>query len=106
VKVEAVTYTSGDGATRIPSYLADPGGHGPIPAVLILRGVAGPDDGYIEIAQRLGEWGYVALLHGWKVRGSDPPDEQDYPIDRLLCPRIGHLGGNCRSGVCLLHLVA
>jgi dienelactone hydrolase len=42
--------------------------------VLILRGVAGPDDGYTEIARRLAEWGYVALVHGWKVRGTDPVD--------------------------------
>jgi dienelactone hydrolase len=42
--------------------------------VLILRGVAGPDDGYTEIAARLAGWGYVALVHGWKVRGSDPTD--------------------------------
>jgi carboxymethylenebutenolidase len=42
--------------------------------VVILRGVAGPDDGYTEIACRLAEWGYVALVHGWKIRGNDPPD--------------------------------
>ena len=67
-----MTYTSGDGETNIPSYLAFPDGDGPHPAVLILRGVAGPDDGYPEIARRLAGWGYVALLHGWKIRGADP----------------------------------
>ena len=77
-RLESVTYTSGDGATAIPSYLATPGADGPHPAVLILRGVAGPDDGYTEIARRLAEWGYVALLHGWKVRGDDPPDAPVY----------------------------
>jgi carboxymethylenebutenolidase len=46
--------------------------------VLILRGVAGPDDGYTEIARRLADWGYVALLHGWKVRGANPPDAPVY----------------------------
>jgi carboxymethylenebutenolidase len=46
--------------------------------VLILRGVAGPDDGYTEIARRLAEWGYAALVHGWKVRGPDPADEHVY----------------------------
>ena len=69
-RLASVSYTSGDGGTTIPSYLASPDGDGPHPAVLILRGVAGPDDGYTEIARRLAEWGYVALLHGWKVRGS------------------------------------
>ena len=52
--------------------------------MLILRGVAGPDDGYTEIARRLAEWGYVALLHGWKVRGTDPPDAPVY--DDLRAP--------------------
>ena len=76
--IEAVTFTSGDGETAIPSYLASPDRDGPHPAVLILRGVAGPDDGYTEIARRLAEWGYVALLHGWKVRGADPTDGPVY----------------------------
>src|SRR5204863_3407566 len=55
VRVEPVTYPSGDGETTIPSYLATPDGDGPHPVVLILRGVAGPDDGYIDIARRLAE---------------------------------------------------
>jgi len=75
VRVEPVTYPSGDGTTSIPGYLATPAGDGRHPAALILRGVAGPDDGYTEIARRLAEWGLVALLHGWKVRGDDPPDD-------------------------------
>ncbi len=59
VRLESVTFTSGDGATRVPSYLAIPDGDGRHPTVLILRGVAGPDDGYTEIARRLAEWGHV-----------------------------------------------
>jgi carboxymethylenebutenolidase len=78
VRLESVTYPSGDGDVTIPSYVAIPDGAGPHPAVLILRGVAGPDDGYTEIAQRLAGWGYVALVHGWKVRGTDPPDGPVY----------------------------
>ena len=74
VRLTSVTFTSGDGETPIPSYLAVPDGDGPHPAVLILLGVAGPDDGYTEIARRLAEWGYVALMHGWKIRGNDPSD--------------------------------
>ena len=54
-RLESVTFTSGDGETSVPSYLATPDGHGPHPVVLILRGVAGPDDGYTEIAGRLAE---------------------------------------------------
>ena len=61
VRLESVTFTSRDGVTNVPSYLATPDGQGPHPVVLILRGVAGPDDGYTEIARRLAEWGYVAL---------------------------------------------
>src|SRR5215510_4176308 len=77
-RLESVTFTSGDGQTSVPSYLATPDGPGPHPVVLILRGVAGPDDGYTEIARRLAEWGYVALMHGWKVRGDNPADEPVY----------------------------
>ena len=79
-RLESVTFTSGDGETSVPSYLATPDGRGPHPVVLILRGVAGPDDGYTEIARRLAEWGYVALVHGWKVRGADPTDEPVYAV--------------------------
>jgi carboxymethylenebutenolidase len=78
VRLSTAIYTSGDGETEIPSYLATPETEGPHPTVVILRGVAGPDDGYTEIARRLAEWGYVALLHGWKVRGNDPPDDSVY----------------------------
>jgi carboxymethylenebutenolidase len=109
VRLEGVTYTSGDGETNIPSYLATPDGDGPHPAVLILRGVAGPDDGYTEIARRLAEWGYLALLHGWKVRGDDPPDAQVYDDLKGALTFLRSVGqadpkrlavfGFCRGGV-------
>lgn len=109
VHVDAVTYTSGDGATAIPSYLATPDGNGPHPTVLILRGVAGPDDGYVEIARRLAGWGYAALLHGWKIRGANPPDTPVYDdlkgalaflrsADRVDDKRLA-VFGFCRGGV-------
>jgi carboxymethylenebutenolidase len=78
VRLTPVTFVSADGTTQIPSSLAVPAGQGPHPTVLILRGVAGPDDGYTEIAERLAGWGYVALVHGWKIRGNDPPDDLVY----------------------------
>jgi carboxymethylenebutenolidase len=109
VRLESVTFTSGDGETHIPSYLATPDGEGPHPAVLILRGVAGPDDGYTEIARRLAEWGYVALLHGWKVRGTDPPDAPVYDDLKGAMTFLRSVGqadlkrlavfGFCRGGV-------
>jgi carboxymethylenebutenolidase len=74
LRIERTSYPSADGATSIPAYLAAPESTGPHPAVLILRGVAGPEDGYTEIAERLAGWGCLALLHGWKIRGDDPPD--------------------------------
>lgn len=108
-RVEPVTYPSGDGETTIPSYLATPSGGGPHPTVLILRGVAGPDAGYTQIARRLAEWGYVALLHGWKIRGDSPPDTQVYDdlsgaltflrsVDRADQTRLA-VFGFCRGGV-------
>jgi len=78
MSLSPVTFTSSDGTTAVPSYLALPDGRGPHPTVLILRGVAGPDDGYTEIAERLAGWGYAALMHGWKIRGNDPPDDLVY----------------------------
>jgi carboxymethylenebutenolidase len=109
VRLEPVTFTSGDGETSIPSYLATPDGDGPHPTVLILRGVAGPDAGYIQIARRLAEWGYFALLHGWKIRGANPPDAPVYDdlngaltflrsVDRVDQARLA-VFGFCRGGV-------
>ena len=109
VRLESVTFTSGDGETSVPSYLATPDRHGAHPVVLILRGVAGPDDGYTEIARRLGEWGYVALVHGWKVRGADPADALVYADLQGAMTFLGSVGqadlqrlavfGFCRGGV-------
>ena len=109
VRLSPVTFTSGDGETSIPSYLATPDGDGPHPTVLILRGVAGPDAGYTQIARRLAEWGYVALLHGWKIRGANPPDAPVYDdlkgaltflrsVDRVDQKRLA-VFGFCRGGV-------
>ena len=108
-RLESVTFTSGDGETSVPSYLATPDGRGPDPVVLILRGVAGPDDGYTEIARRLAEWGYVALMHGWKVRGADPTDAPVYADLQGAMTFLGSVGqadlkrmavfGFCRGGV-------
>ena len=109
VRLESVTFTSGDGQTSVPSYLATPDRQGPHPVVLILRGVAGPDDGYTEIARRLAEWGYVALVHGWKVRGDNPTDEPVYADMQGAMTFLGSVGqadlkrlavfGFCRGGV-------
>ena len=109
VRLSTVTYTSGDGEIAIPSYLATPDTRERRPAVVILRGVAGPDDGYTEIATRLAEWGYVALLHGWKVRGDDPPDDTVYDdlrgamtfvqSVRQVDPARLAVFGFCRGGV-------
>jgi carboxymethylenebutenolidase len=109
VALESVTFTSGDGETRVRSYLASPDRPGPHPVVLILRGVAGPDDGYTEIARRLAEWGYVALMHGWKVRGDNPSDEPVYADMQGAMTFLRSVGqadlerlavfGFCRGGV-------
>src|SRR5438552_17112261 len=109
VRLTSVTFTSGDGATPIPSYLAIPDGDGPHPAVLILRGVAGPDDGYTEIACRLAAWGYATRLHGSKGRGAAPADARVcvvLPRARTLLTSVCAAGqasvpvcGFCRGGV-------
>ena len=100
---------SGDGETELSGYAAIPESPGPHPAVLILRGVAGPEDGYTEFADRLASWGYLGFLHGWKVRGDDPPDpvvtaDLAGAMDHLRArPDVdpGRIGvfGYCRGGV-------
>ena len=70
IRTERTTYPSADGKTSIPAYAAAPEAPGPHPAVLILRGVAGPEVGYVEIAGPPARWGYLARLHGWKIRVS------------------------------------
>jgi carboxymethylenebutenolidase len=106
---ERVTYLSGDGKTELTGYVAAPILGGPHPVVLILRGVAGPEDGYTEIANRLADWGYLAFLHGWKIRGDDPPDAL---VSADISGAMGYLRGRsdvdrgriavfgfCRGGV-------
>src|SRR6185312_507423 len=66
------TYSSQDG-TKIESYFVAPHGK-KSPAVIMLRGVAGPDSGYTEMADALAAAGYAALVHRWQVRGDDPDD--------------------------------
>jgi carboxymethylenebutenolidase len=65
-------YTSADG-TAIESYFVAPEQQ-PAPAVLMLRGIAGPDSGYTSMADQLARSGYAALVHQWLVRGTDPAD--------------------------------
>ena len=109
IRTERATYASADGKASIPAYVAAPESAGPHPAVLILRGTAGPEDGYTEIAERLAGWGYLALLHGWKIRGDDPPDA---PVEADLAGALAFLRmhhaadrarlavfGFCRGGV-------
>jgi carboxymethylenebutenolidase len=109
VRKERVSYISGDGRTQLSGYFAKPDAPEPHPTVLILRGVAGPEDGYTEIADRIAGWGYFAFIHGWKVRGDDPPDA---PVKTDLTGVMAHLRGRsdvdsnriavfgfCRGGV-------
>jgi carboxymethylenebutenolidase len=42
--------------------------------MLILRGVAGPMEGYKQIAETVSSWGFHALVHDWQVRGNEPDD--------------------------------
>jgi carboxymethylenebutenolidase len=67
------TYRNASDGTSIESYFVAPKAT-PAPAVLMLRGVAGPDSGYTEIADRLAGHSYAALVHKWQVRGDDPAD--------------------------------
>lgn len=107
--IERLTYLSGDGQTTLEGYLAAPDDDGPHPTVLILRGVAGSEDGYLEIAHRIASRGFLAFLHGWKVRGDDPPDT---PVKADLAGVVEYLRlrpdadtsrlavfGFCRGGV-------
>jgi carboxymethylenebutenolidase len=69
---EYFTYASGIDGKEIRSYfVAPPKAAG---AVILLRGVAGPDSGYTEIADRLAQEGFAGLVHTWQVRGNDLDD--------------------------------
>jgi carboxymethylenebutenolidase len=70
-----VTYTSADDGAEIRSYFVA-SKLGRAPAAIILRGVAGPDDGYTSIADQIAEAGFPCLVHRWQVRGDDPGDDQ------------------------------
>ena len=109
VRTERLCYPSDDGQTELSGYVAVPDARGPHPVVLILRGVAGPEDGYTEIADRIAGWGYLAFLHGWKIRGNDPPDpvvaaDLSGALNYLrarpdVAPRRIAVFGFCRGGV-------
>ena len=70
-----ISYKSLLDQAEIRSYFAVPANTS-APAVIMLRGVAGPDDGYTKIADQLAGHGYAALVHKWQVRGNDPTDAQ------------------------------
>lgn len=67
-------YSNPVDGTEIESYFTAPAGRRS-PAVIILRGVAGPDSGYTQIADALAGEGFAALVHRWQVRGDDPDDD-------------------------------
>lgn len=73
-EVQEVTYPAGPGLSEVNSYWIS-GGPGKRPTMVILRGVAGPMDGYLLIAKTVAGWGYHALVHNWQLRGNDPADE-------------------------------
>ena len=68
-----VKYPGGYGLAEINSWWAS-AGEARAPAMLILRGVAGPMEGYKQIAETVSSWGYHALVHNWQVRGNEPDD--------------------------------
>lgn len=103
-EVARISYTASDGVD-IPAYLANPETGSPRPVVVVLRGVAGGDEGYTEIAARLASWGYVALVHGWQCRGSNPTDaEIESDLDAALAFLRGvpaaDTEGICFAGFC------
>ena len=45
--------------------------------MLILRGVAGPMDGYVRIAETVNGWGLMRSFTTGKVKGNDPPKDEE-----------------------------
>jgi dienelactone hydrolase len=66
------TYASRIDGKEIRSYFVSPPKAAGV--VILLRGVAGPDSGYTEIADRLAGEGVAGLVHTWQVRGNDLDD--------------------------------
>src|SRR5690348_15201769 len=53
---------SGVAPATISATLYKPDGNGPFPAIIVLHGCAGPDSHTLEWANRLVDWGYVAIV--------------------------------------------
>ena len=75
-RLREVIYPGSAGLPQLRSCWA-PAGPERGPAMLILRGVAGPMDGYVRIAETVNGWGFHALVHNWQVRGNDPPKDEE-----------------------------
>ena len=73
IKGEKVNISSG--SLSYPAYLAAPGGEGIWPGVVMIHSFNGLEPGYLNLAERLAEKGYVVVAPEWQSFNRTPSDE-------------------------------
>ena len=73
IKGEKMNITSG--SLSYPAYLVAPGGEGIWPGVVMIHSFNGLEPGYLSLADRLAEEGYVVVAPEWQSFNRTPSDE-------------------------------
>ncbi len=73
IKGEKVNISSG--SLSYPSYLAAPGKEGVWPGVVMIHSFNGLEPGYLSLANRLAEEGYVVVAPEWQSFNRTPSDD-------------------------------
>ena len=73
IKGEKVNISSG--SLSYPAYLAAPGKDGIWPGVVMIHSFNGLEPGYLSLADRLAEEGYVVVAPEWQSFNRTPPDD-------------------------------
>ena len=73
IKGEKVNISSG--SLSYPAYLAAPGKEGVWPGVVMIHSFNGLEPGYLSLANRLAEEGYVVIAPEWQTFNRTPSDD-------------------------------
>lgn len=70
------------GGQTYPAYIAEPGGAGPHPGIVLLHSINGLDRGYVEMSDVLAEHGYAVIAIEWQTFERIPHDDVVIQIAR------------------------